>query len=150
MLGEINCEVPIDTDIENYKVEMADKDSAARFMASLELFKLIEKVGLADADTTALPAVEKTVVKKAEKLEKPVKDCVIDVLFEGDSIKSFVASAEDKAYISEDEELLKKILSDKKLPKVVYDSKPLFSYADKNGFVTKSKYQSNTPLKAAH
>ncbi|MBQ8573009.1 MAG: DNA polymerase I [Ruminococcus sp.] len=134
MLGEINCEVPIDTDIENYKVEMADKDSAARFMASLELFKLFEKVGLADADTTALPAVEKPVVKKAEKLEKPVKDCVIDVLFEGDSIKSFVASAEDKAYISEDEELLKKILSDKKLPKVVYDSKPLFSYADKNGF----------------
>lgn len=43
MLGEINCEVPMDTDIESYRVEMSDRDAAARYMASLELFKLIER-----------------------------------------------------------------------------------------------------------
>lgn len=134
MLGEINCQVPIDTDIENYRVEMADKDAAARFMASLELFKLIEKVGLADADTTALPEKEKATVKKVENLEKAVKDCVIDAEFEADSLKSFVAVTEDKVYVSEDEELFINILSDKKISKVIYDSKPVFAYADKKGF----------------
>lgn len=134
MLGEINCQVPIDTNIENYKVEMTDKDAAARYMASLELFKLIEKVGLADADTTALPTDEKAVVKKVECLEKAVKDCVIDAEFECDSLKRFFAVTEDKVYVGESEELFEKILSDKKLSKVIYDSKPLFSYADRKGF----------------
>lgn len=138
MLGEINCEVPIDTDIDNYKVEMNDKDAAARYMASLELFKLIEKVGLADADTTALPENEKAAIKKVEQLEKPQKDCVIDAELEDGSFKSFIAVTEDKIYVSEDEEIFKKILGDKKLSKVIYDSKPLFAYADKMGFELES------------
>lgn len=133
MLGEINCEVPIDTDIEKYRVEMADKDAAARYMASLELFKLIEKVGLKDADTTALPTAEKVKVKSVATLEAPPENCVIDATFENGNFLEFVAVTEDKAYVSGDEELFVKILEDKKLLKVVYDAKPLFAYADKKG-----------------
>lgn len=134
MLGEINCEVPIDTDMESYRVEMADKDAAARYMASLELFKLIEKVGLQDADTTALPAEEKVKVKSVLTFEKPLKNCIMDAEFDGDKFIKLIAVTEDAVYVSEDESLFTEILADKKLSKVLYDSKPVFSYADKKGF----------------
>ncbi len=133
MLGEINCEVPIDTDMESYRVEMADKDAAARYMASLELFKLIEKVGLQDADTTALPAEEKVKVKSVLTFEKPLKNCIMDAEFDGDKFIKLIAVTKDAVYVSEDESLFTEILADKKLSKVLYDSKPVFSYADKKG-----------------
>ena len=133
MLGEINCEVPIDTDMESYRVEMADKDAAARYMASLELFKLIEKVGLQDADTTALPAEEKVKVKSVLTFKKPLKNCIMDAEFDGDKFIKLIAVTEDAVYVSEDESLFTEILADKKLSKVLYDSKPVFSYADKKG-----------------
>ena len=100
MLGEINCDVPIDTAIESYKVEMADKDAAARYMASLELFKLIEKVGLKDADTTALPVEEKVKVKSVSDLRAPVENCVMDAEFDGGKFKKLIAVTEDATVIS--------------------------------------------------
>ena len=42
MLGEINCNAPVDTNVENYVVDMKDVDECAGFMAKLELFSLIE------------------------------------------------------------------------------------------------------------
>ena len=49
MLGEIVKDAPIDTDIANYRVEIADRAACARYMARLELFSLIEKYDLNDA-----------------------------------------------------------------------------------------------------
>ncbi|MBQ7385114.1 MAG: DNA polymerase I [Ruminococcus sp.] len=134
MLGEIYCDVPIDTSIENYKVELSDRDAAARYMASLELFKLIEKVGLQDADTTAVAEEEKLVAKKVETYKKAPKDCVVDAYFDGDKLEKFIAVTDTKVYVSTSEEEFINLLSNKKLSKIVYDSKPLFSYADKKGF----------------
>ncbi|MBR3988181.1 MAG: DNA polymerase I [Clostridia bacterium] len=133
MLGEIFCDVPINTDIENYKVELEDKDAAARYMASLELFKLIEKVGLQDADTTAIPEKESVKTKVVENYTKAPIECVIDAEFEDGKVKKIIAVTEGKVYVSTNEDDLNNLLSDKKLNKVVYDSKPLFSYADKKG-----------------
>ena len=133
MLGEICCDVPIDTDIENYQVEMTDKDAAARYMASLELFKLIEKVGLQDADTTAVVVEEKVKVKSVETFEKASENLAFNAEFEGDDFRRFVAVSEDKIFVSESENDFIKLLSDKKISKVFYDSKPVFSYADKKG-----------------
>ena len=133
MLGEIYCDVPIDTDIENYKVELKDKDAAARYMASLELFKLIEKVGVQDADATSLPEEKTEAVKSVEPFTKAPKDFALDAEFEDGIFKRFIAVTEDKVYVSESEDELKNLLSDKKIKKVVYDSKPMFSYADKKG-----------------
>lgn len=54
MLGEINCNAPVDTNVENYVVDMKDADECAGFMAKLELFSLIEKYGI-KADKNAKP-----------------------------------------------------------------------------------------------
>lgn len=51
MLGEIFCEVPINTNVEDYKVELKDPKECARFMAKLELFSLIDKLGLKEMPT---------------------------------------------------------------------------------------------------
>lgn len=142
MLGEINCEVPIDTNIESYKVEMSDKDAAARYMASLELFKLIEKFGLQDADTTAVQSEEKVTVKKVvcscDDVEKAIANGVADVKFSDNEFVSLTVVTEDEVYLCKDEEILIKILSKKNIDLAVYDSKPLFAYADKKGLLLDS------------
>lgn len=63
MLGTICVEAPIDTDISNYVPAKRDSAGAARLMASLELFKLIDKLGLSDEE---IPVVE----NKSAKLKK--------------------------------------------------------------------------------
>lgn len=51
MLGEINRDVPIDKNLEAYRVTGGEKKEAADFMADLELFSLIEKMGLRNGET---------------------------------------------------------------------------------------------------
>lgn len=63
MLGTICVEVPIDTDINSYIPAKRDSAGAARLMASLELFKLIDKLGLSGEE---IPSIE----NKAEKIKK--------------------------------------------------------------------------------
>ena len=62
MLGEICRTAPIDTNVADYKVDMQDPDAAARYMAKLELFSLIDKFNLGDAPKTE---EKKKRVKKA-------------------------------------------------------------------------------------
>ena len=52
MLGEIRRDIPVDTNIESYKITPEDPKKALRLMADLELFSLIEKLGLRDADNS--------------------------------------------------------------------------------------------------
>lgn len=48
-LGEICCNVPIDTDIAHYTVSQRDDTKLAATLADLEMFKMIERLGLSDA-----------------------------------------------------------------------------------------------------
>lgn len=133
MLGEIYCDVPIDTDIDNYKVHLEDRDAAARYMASLELFKLIEKVGLQVANATVVSSEEKVRTKAVKIYEKAPSEFALSAEFQGDEFVKFVLVNEDTVYTSKSEDDFIKLISDTKIPKVVYDSKPLFAYADKKG-----------------
>ena len=45
-LGTINCEAPVDTDINNYKIGDGDKNALASLMTRLEFFKLMDKMGI--------------------------------------------------------------------------------------------------------
>lgn len=59
MLGEINRDVPIERNLESYRVAEGDKSEAADFMADLELFSLIEKMGLRNGDSQPKEKVTK-------------------------------------------------------------------------------------------
>ncbi len=140
MLGEIKRDIPIDTDFDSYKVVIPDVDAAIRFMGSLELFKLIDQLGLREMtdkiETESAP-------KEKETIEvKEVEDFSGDKLyfipgFDGENISiafadnGFVGILSDKSKVDN-------LLSDEKIEKYTFDSKPIFAYADKNGFEVKN------------
>lgn len=138
MLGEIYKTVPIETTLENYKVEMTDPEAAARYMARLELFKLIDKFGLhavtpahTEAHQAETVSVKAVIVKGAEEIIC-TEDAVADAQFsEGEFVRLCVYT-KDTVYIAEDENVFCDFLrfSGKK---TFYDSKPVYSYADKKG-----------------
>lgn len=138
MLGEICREVPIDTNPENYKVELKDPGAAARYMARLELFKLIDKFGLSDVQVSYTEeSVEKSPVKVASANSiKEITFAENGVIFpefeEGKFVKLYVFT-EEKVYVTECEDVFKSILADKKIKRNFYETKPVYAYADKQG-----------------
>lgn len=79
MLGTICVEAPIDTDINSYIPAKRDSAGAARLMASLELFKLIDKLGLSGEE---IPIAE-------NKIEKTKKLNVIEDFNYNKAIENF-------------------------------------------------------------
>ena len=49
MLGTISTEAPVPLDLDEYRPGEGDREAAARLMARLEFFSLIDKLGLRDA-----------------------------------------------------------------------------------------------------
>ncbi len=137
MLGEICKSVPIDTDPEKYKVEMSDPAAAARYMARLELFKLIDKFGL-NSDMTfepeekkERPALKVTALESFKDISKE-ENTVADATFDGGEFACLYVYTQEAVYISRDEEMFKAYLADRS-PKCFYDTKPLYAYADRKG-----------------
>ena len=138
MLGEINCNAPVDTNVENYVVDMKDADECAGFMAKLELFSLIEKYGI-KADKNAKPEkVEKNsleVVSDFDENEllknvKSEKKLYLNFETENKELKSFAVLFDGKVYISTDEEIFVKFIADSELEKYTRNIKTLYAYAD--------------------
>lgn len=68
-LGTICLEVPMDTDLSHYKVSDGDFGAAARLLSSLEMFGMIDKLGLRD-ETDTFSASGEVTKKNGEKFEK--------------------------------------------------------------------------------
>ncbi|MCR5652299.1 MAG: DNA polymerase I [Ruminococcus sp.] len=134
MLGEIKRDIPVDTDLDSYKVEMNDREEAVRFMGSLELFKLIDQMKLREAQ----PAEEVKSVDKKHISVKEIKDYSNNELYfvaEYDSGDiSLAISGNDEVLILKEKNKIIELLSDSKAAKYTFDAKPLFAYADRNGF----------------
>lgn len=137
MLGEICKEVPIDTNPENYKVEMADPGAAARYMARLELFKLIDKFGLnADVSFDEVSEQEKITLKTTEvsglsEIEF-TEDYVADAELEQGCFKRFFVYTKTKVFVCSSENAFREFIAGKS-GAVFYDTKPVYAYADKQG-----------------
>ena len=138
MLGEINCNAPVDTNVENYVVDMKDADECAGFMAKLELFSLIEKYGIKADKNTKPEKVEKNsleVVSDFDENEllknvKSEKKLYLNFETENKELKSFAVLFDGKVYISTDEELFVKLIADSELEKYTRNIKTLYAYAD--------------------
>ncbi|MGN0488642.1 MAG: DNA polymerase I [Ruminococcus sp.] len=139
MLGEIRRDIPIDTDFDSYKVVVENPDAAIRFMGSLELFKIIEKLDLKSENPKA--ETEEALAPKEKIAFEEVKDISAKELYfiaeyEDNNI-SLIISADKKVVKLTDKEKIQSLLTNEKISKYTFDSKPLFSYADKNGFEIK-------------
>ncbi|MEE3333079.1 MAG: DNA polymerase I [Ruminococcus sp.] len=136
MLGEIKRDIPIDTNPDSYKIEVKDPDAAVRLMAKLELFKLIEKFDLTSDKTEDNAEVERKVITVETADNISVKELYFYPEFE-DGKLSIAVAADKKVVVIDDAESIKKLLCDEKIKKYTFDSKPVFAYADKNGFEVK-------------
>lgn len=146
MLGEICKTVPIDTNPQSYVVKMDDPAKCERYMARLELFSLMEKLGLNEAkipkqiDTDAKPL---KIVREfdCDKLFDEIKSfgkLYFKSEFAGKELESFSLLYDDSVYICGSTELYKKLLSDEEIEKYTGNSKAVFAYADRNSFEVKS------------
>ncbi len=142
MLGEICRTVPIDGNINNYKVECKEPEAAAGYMAQLELFSLIEKYNLHEIDAPVEMKTEKTLLEVDENADavfiteslKKSGRVYINFEVDGKELKNYAVSIDGKVYVSNDINSFIKILTDKKIEKFTTNSKALFAYADKNDF----------------
>lgn len=137
MLGEIKLDIPIDTDINHYLVNCTQPDEAARMMAKLELFSLIDKFKLKEVESAEETPKEK---KKYSLNEKNTIDLSGKELYIYSNSKS--KGDIDYLYIIEENEIIKTTDVDTVLKsenkKYVYSSKELFAYADKIDFEIKN------------
>ena len=137
MLGEIKLDIPIDTDINHYLVNCTQPDEAARMMAKLELFSLIDKFKLKEVESAEETPKEK---KKYSLNEKNTIDLLGKELYIYSNSKS--KGDIDYLYIIEENEIIKTTDVDTVLKsenkKYVYSSKELFAYADKKCFEIKN------------
>lgn len=142
MLGEICRAAPVDTDISGYKVEIKDRQKCADYMAKLELFSLLEKYNLNDIPQSEGKTAE---AQKLEVIENSTgaiienqKELYFNAEFSDKELKLFAVLADGKVFVSDNEELFKSLLRNPNLKKYTRGSKPLFAYADKNGFEIES------------
>ena len=146
MLGEICKTVPIDTNPQSYVVKMDDPAKCERYMARLELFSLMEKLGLneakipkqIDTDTKPLKIVREFDCDKLFDEIKSFGKLYFKSEFAGKELESFSLLYDDSVYICGSTELYKKLLSDEEIEKYTGNSKAVFAYADRNSFEVKS------------
>ncbi len=148
MLGTIRKDAPIDTDLEAYALGEPDKAAAAGFMAKLELFSLMKKIGLDGA------AIEQEPEEKKEEQTILTYHEGADMTALYESLKGktvyFTADTDDNGVCSMElsdgkdvwaleqlapgfAEFVDKLLSDDTIRKCTDDSKPIFAAAEKNG-----------------
>ena len=149
-LGTIVLDAPVDTDLSHYVPGEGDPEAAARLLASLEMFKMIDKLGLRDAALNAVPAEEKKAdavpCKVADSFASIAKDLKSPVTFyvhwnEDGSPKELCFIAEgDPVYLPEGADFsgFDAFLKDRDIAKYTSDSKPLFAYAKRNGFTVEN------------
>ncbi len=137
MLGEICCTAPIDTDMDSYKVGEGDIQSAVQMMTKLELFSLIDKMGLKDIKITANEdkAGADNKVKLNVIYNKIPQNCdVVAVfpIFDNDrEVTAIYVCDGSNVYVSSDRADIIGILTSN-CRKVVYNSKEIFAYLDRN------------------
>ncbi len=147
-LGIISTEAPIDLNMDSYIRAQGDRGAAARLMASLEMFKMIDTFELGSAQLIKEEAAEaiKVETKRIEDLSeiKPGDRLYFVPSFgDGDILKvAFLADggvviAENNSFVFASQ--FAEILADEKIEKITYDIKPLYSWALARGIEIKGK-----------
>ena len=131
-LGAIRTDAPIDTTLSDYVPRAADPE-AARLMARLELFTLMEKLNLhADAampaEGQAAPAGALALTEASgatpDAVSRAAETCLAPVYTDG-SIQALYFTAPGALFHTVDETLIRTLLSDGSIRKTVHDVKPL-------------------------
>jgi DNA polymerase I len=138
-LGTICTDAPIDTELLHYIPKPCDNDGAARLMAKLEFFSLIEKMGL-----HAAPPEQSTQVAESVSMAEQAEGKDLLELLEKAGRADFIADYTDKniklyvnvegqIHVVDDFKLIKQICSNEKIKKNTHDIKPFYAFFEANG-----------------
>ena len=137
-LGEICLSAPINTDLSAYEVGEGDKAAAARLMARLELFSLIDKFGLELTNDKIVQqseertfTVQEVAADQLESLINSNNEIYAQFRYENDEIKSVYISNEEILYTISDAAAVRKLLTSATV--VTDNAKPVFAYCDREG-----------------
>ena len=119
-LGTICKTAPINETLEDYKYKPQDTQNLARFMTGLELFKIMEKMGL-HADSTPIPEAS-TEIKTISLGGLPLVNNTATLYCENGE---WAVISDGNAFIC-DEGFIADVLKDKTVKKRVYDYKNLY------------------------
>ncbi len=125
-LGTICRSCPIDQAIESYKTGDCDTSGVATLMSELELFKLMERMGINPAEAKKCEEAKSlgfTEISATEFLMKELEKT--DILFSGEEFYAFDGAF--CAVLSKEQGL--SLLSDEGIKKRVYDYKNLYKLA---------------------
>lgn len=148
-LGEIYKEVPIDTSLDLCKPQNKDKTAAARLMAKLEMFTLIEKFGLR---TDEIAQDEEESVNEIKLLHFSDENNLLELL-KTEQKAVFLASCssgtiEEIAFITSggavtaptpSSGFLKALFEDEEIEKQTHNLKPIFSVLSKLSISVKGR-----------
>ena len=141
-LGTIRTDAPIDTNLQNYIPQNRDAAGAARLMAKLEFFKLIEKLGLnAPTETPEPDAAQASCAQFAESTDetallKKLKTsgrADFTVEYQDGVISSLLVSTGGTVYPVKSAETIHKIFADGTIRKGTHNIKPLYAALDQKG-----------------
>ena len=119
-LGTICKNAPINEKLEDYKYKPQDTQNLARFMTGLELFKIMEKMGL-HADSTPIPEAS-TEIKTISLGGLPLVNNTATLYCENGE---WAVISDGNAFIC-DEGFIADVLKDNTVEKRVYDYKNLY------------------------
>ena len=136
-LGTICRQVPISTDYKEYEAKSGDINALAGLMTRLELFKLMETMGISpvsvqweiDFDTNEISAADAKTVLAADK--------PVDVYIDYEKGVAGICNGEKVAEISIDDEDFVALLEREQREKRVYDYKTLCKYCCEKGIELK-------------
>lgn len=133
-LGTIRTDAPVDTALADYIPGAGDRDGAARLLAKLEMFTLIEKLGL------NIPAPQQTKAAEQEAAEtvQGAPDGLLDKLhragradclvwYEGGAVYRVYLCHENTVYELEGADFLKRVCAQKGIKVNTHDVKPLYA-----------------------
>jgi DNA polymerase I len=137
-LGTIRTDAPIDTNLENYIIAPCDRTKAAKLMAKLEFFSLIEKMGLNVPETEQTKAELSVTIAEhtdaAELLNTARQSGRADFIADISNGKMRVLwNQNGTIHTMEDNATLRALFEDKTIRKNTHNVKPLFSHLLKNG-----------------
>lgn len=135
-LATIVRDAPIDTDLESYKIGESDNAGISRLLTELEMFKLMEKMGISASEGINTEKTES--VPEIHSIELSVSELTIDVisgltecsyLFDG---KKLSVRDGNKGYVTEDENIICEFMSSDCI-KITNDSKSHYRYVMSHG-----------------
>ncbi len=126
-LGTIRTDAPISTDLTDYAKRRPDAARAGRILASLEMFKMIERFGLNVSEIQA-PASEKHAARRTVRLVPADRAALASagrIYLYNDGEQAWIAAGD--TLCRAEEALVRELLADASVEKAVYDAKRAYA-----------------------